>query len=273
MRPAARNRRRKADRAVADGGPNLLRRLGRALAASQVAAALVASYIRLIDRTTRWEVIGREGWDRLAAAPGGFVCITWHGRLFMSPTYVTPANVTGANVIGAKRAVAMISDSRDGDLAAAIVGRWGVAAVRGSSHDHVKRRSKGGAGAYIAVARELSRNGALVGITPDGPRGPRMRAQEGAAQLAISQGAPVIAVAFSVRWGWHLGSWDRFLLPLPFGRGAIVYSEPRLPPAKNSREASARVREALERDLNQATNRADDLCGRARVLPDAGHSL
>jgi lysophospholipid acyltransferase (LPLAT)-like uncharacterized protein len=134
----------------------------------------------------------------------------------------------------------------------------------------VKRQSKGGVETFVAAARELSRNGALVGITPDGPRGPRMQAQEGAARLAVSQGVPVIAVAFSVRWGWHLGSWDRFLLPLPFGRGAIVYSEPRLPPAESSREALALFCEMLEQDLNAVTNRADDICGRVPVLPDPG---
>ena len=121
--------------------------------------------------------------------------------------------------------------------------------------------------AFAAAVRELGRNGALVAITPDGPRGPLMRAQEGVARLAFTQGAPVIAVGFSVRWGWHLASWDRFLLPLPFGRGAIIYSEPRLPPAEQSPPALARFRRALEADLNEVTNRADDLCGRARVLP------
>jgi lysophospholipid acyltransferase (LPLAT)-like uncharacterized protein len=204
-------------------------------------------------------VIGRDGWDALVVRPGGFVCTTWHGRLFMSPTYA-PAG---------KRAVAMISASRDGDLIAAIVGRWGVAAVRGSSQGHARRKARGGAQAYVAAARELSENGALIAITPDGPRGPRMRAQEGAAQLAFSQRAPVIAVGFSVRWGRHLASWDRFLLPLPFGRGAIVYSAPRLPPEDKSPPALARFREALEADLNAVTNQADDLCGRPHVLPAA----
>ena len=132
-----------------------------------------------------------------------------------------------------------------------------------------KQRDKGGAEAYVAAARELRQNGALIAITPDGPRGPRMRAQEGAARLASVQGAPVIAVGFSVRWGWNLASWDRFLLPLPFGRGAIIYSEPRLPPEDGSPQALARFREALEGDLNDVANRADDICGRARVLPEA----
>jgi lysophospholipid acyltransferase (LPLAT)-like uncharacterized protein len=94
-----------------------------------------------------------------------------------------------------------------------------------------------------------------------------MLAQDGAAQLAVSQGVPVIAVAFSVRRGRILASWDRFLLPLPFGRGAVVYSEPRQPPAASDSQAQARFRRALEEDLNAVTNRADDLCGRARVLP------
>ncbi len=235
------------------------RRLGRALAGSKAAAALISFYIWLVARSTRWTLTGREGWDALVAKPEGFVCTTWHGRLFLSPTYAPPD----------KRSVAMISTSRDGDLIAGIVGRWGVAAVRGSSHDHAKRKAKGGAEAYVAAASELSRNGALVAITPDGPRGPRMRAQEGAARLAMAQGAPVVAVGFSVRWGWHLRSWDRFLLPLPFGRGAVVYSAPRLPPAENSPQVLARFCLALEEDLNDVTNRADDICGRARVLPAA----
>jgi lysophospholipid acyltransferase (LPLAT)-like uncharacterized protein len=232
------------------------------LAGSPTVAAILSFYIWLVVRTTRWTVVGRDGWDRLAAKPEGFICVTWHGRLFLSPSYVVPGNV-GAG----KRCVAMISASRDGDLIARIVGRWGVGALRGSSYDHAKRRHKGGAQAYAAAARELSRNGAVVAITPDGPRGPRMLAQDGAAQLAVSQGVPVIAVAFSVRRGRILASWDRFLLPLPFGRGAVVYSEPRQPPAASDSQAQARFRRALEEDLNAVTNRADDLCGRARVLP------
>jgi lysophospholipid acyltransferase (LPLAT)-like uncharacterized protein len=233
-----------------------LRRFARAIAGPGLIAALGAAYIRLVARTTRWTVVGRDGWDALAGRPGGFICTTWHGRLFLAPTYVPPG----------KRTVAMISSSRDGDLIARIVARWGVGALRGSSHDHAKGRSKGGAEAFIAAVREV-RDGALVAITPDGPRGPRMHAQTGTAQLARSAGAPVVAVAFSVRWGRVLSSWDRFLLPFPFGRGAIVFSEPRYPPEGEDGEVAARFRQALEDDLNDVTARADDLCGRARVRP------
>ena len=85
--------------------------------------------------------------------------------------------------------------------------------------------------------------------------------------MAASTGVPVVAIAFSVRWGVHLPSWDRFLLPLPFGRGAVVYSKPRLPPTGESPQGLERFQLALEADLNDVTNRADDICGRARVPP------
>jgi hypothetical protein len=51
-----------------------------------------------------------------------------------------------------------------------------------------------------------------------------------------------------------------------------VFSKPRLPPEESNPEALARLREALEGDLNEVTNRADDICGRARVLPAAENS-
>lgn len=242
---------------MASAGTLVLRGLSRV--AGSGAAALAAWYVRLVAKTTRWTVIGGAGRDALATRPGGFVCVTWHGRLFMAPSYARPD----------KRTVAMISSSRDGDLMAAIFERWGVVALRGSSHDHAKHRSKGGTAAIRGAALEMRERGAAVAITPDGPRGPRMRARDGAAWLALSDGAPVIAVAFSVRWGWNLTSWDRFLLPLPFGRGAIVYSEPRFPANQAGRQAVEGFRLALEADLNAVTNQADDLCGRARILPAA----
>jgi len=224
---------------------------------THITAALAALYIRLVARTTRWTVIGRDGWEELAAGPGGFICAVWHGRLFLAPTY-RPAG---------KRVVAVVSQSRDGELFSRILEHWRIETVRGSSHDRVKRRAKGGVEAYRAARTALEQSGALVAITPDGPRGPRMRLQQGAAWLALETGAPVVAVGFATRWGHHLASWDRFLLPFPFGRGAVVYAPPRWPPAERGSDAVAQFCRALERDLNDVTDRADDLCGRPRVAP------
>lgn len=223
-----------------------------------VGATLGAFYIRLIRRTTRWRFEGREAYDRLIAGGAGVVIVTWHGRLLMGPYCVRPR----------RRFVTMISENRDGDLIAAVVRRFGIDAVRGSTYDPEKRRDKGGRRAYVAALRELRRRGAVVGITPDGPRGPRMRAQAGAAMLSIAAGAVVQPMTYSTSRGRVLGSWDGFLVPLPFGRGAMIWGEPLHPPSGDDPETVERYRGEIEGALTAITRRADEMCGRAPVLPD-----
>ena len=223
----------------------------------RVSARLGALYIRLVNGTTRWRIEGRAGYDRLLAEGTGVIVVMWHGRLFMAP-YWGDRN---------RRTVAMISNNRDGELITAIVGRFGIDAVRGSTYDRAKARDKGGLRAYVGARRALKRERAIVGMSPDGPRGPRMRAQAGAAQLSIETGCPVQPVAFSTRRGRVLGSWDRFLLPFPFGRGVQIWGEPLRPPAADDPAAADRYLLEIEEALTAITRRADALCGREPVAP------
>lgn len=220
---------------------------------ARLGAMLVALYIRFVNATTRWQIEGQEHLDLMLARDGGVVVAIWHGRLLLIP---------GWNA-GERRLVAMVSASRDGNLTAAICAHFGIDTVRGSSHHHGKRRNKGALRAYVGARQALLREKVLLGISPDGPRGPLMRAQPGAAQLAIETGSPVLPVAYSVRWGRFLQSWDRFLLPFPFGRGALIWGEPLVPPSKGNEEAAARYLAEMEAALTRVTDRADMLCGRA----------
>jgi lysophospholipid acyltransferase (LPLAT)-like uncharacterized protein len=226
-------------------------------------SALIALYIRLVNATTRWRVEGREHHDRLLAEGGGIILVAWHGRVLMSPLWGDPG----------RRTVAMISANRDGELVARVVARFGICTVRGSSHDHAKGRDKGGLRAYVGARRELLREGAILGISPDGPRGPRMRAQPGAARLSIETGCPVQPVTFSTRRGRVLRSWDRFLLPFPFDRGVQIWGEPLRPPASGDAQAAGRYLAEIERALTAITHRSDRLCGRAPVEPGAVPSV
>ncbi|MBY8974191.1 lysophospholipid acyltransferase family protein [Rhodobacteraceae bacterium NNCM2] len=238
-------------------GRSLARWLRHSPTGRGLSSRVAAFYIRLVAATTRWEYHGRAAYEALIdSAPGGLIASSWHGRLFMAPTYAYPKR---------RRAVAMISNNADGELIAAIVSRFGVTAVRGSTYDKVKERDKGGAEAFQGAMHEITRNRALVAITPDGPRGPRMRAQGGAVQLAIATGTPIVPIGFSVTRGKLLRSWDRFLLPFPFSRGVVIYGEPLYPPERGGSEAA--MQQAYEAALNDLQNRADDLCQRPRVEP------
>ncbi len=58
----------------------------------------------------------------------------------------------------------LISQSKDGELIAGTIGHFGVQSVRGSS-------TRGGMGAMRELLR-VSRSGANIVFTPDGPKGP-----------------------------------------------------------------------------------------------------
>jgi len=238
-------------------GAGLLRWLRHSPTGQAIGARLGAAYIRLVRATTRWQVEGKEPFDRLARDSAPFIAVVWHGRLFLSPALRPPG----------REGVAMISNNRDGDLIAAVCERFGIRSVRGSTHDKAKGRDKGGASAFRGALAAL-RAGAVLAITPDGPRGPRMRAQAGSAQLAAQAGVPVIPVGFSTARARIAKSWDRFLIPAPFGRGAVVYGPP-LSAEGTDAAAVERLRAGIERALREVTDRADALCARPPVPPEA----
>lgn len=220
-----------------------------------MAARLGAGAIAALWRTTRWQIEGRDHVDALLADGRGFVAAFWHGRLLFTPFCVPQG----------RRTLAVISNSRDGDLISATVARFGVQAVRGSSNDPRKSdRDKGGREAFAAALAALQ-GGAVVGITPDGPRGPRMRAQPGVALLAAAAQVPVLPLAVSTARGRLLGSWDRFLLPRPFDRGVVVYGAPLPPPPRGDDAEIEAHRRAVEAQLNILTAEADTRMGRSPV--------
>ncbi|MEM6663903.1 MAG: lysophospholipid acyltransferase family protein [Pseudomonadota bacterium] len=222
------------------------------------AAGMIGScYIRLVNRTTRWTIVDAHHYQE-AQSHGAVISAAWHGRLFLSPMWIPRG----------RRAVAMISNNRDGDLIAALVRWFGVTAVRGSSYDRAKQQDKGGAEAYAGGLEVLKDPSVVLAITPDGPRGPRMRAHRGAAQLAITAGVPIQPIAFSVRRGKVLRNWDRFLLPWPFNRGVQIFGAPLMPPECDDPEAIENLRKALEDSLTDLAARADEMMGQSAILPE-----
>ena len=206
---------------------------------------LLGLYLRWALRTTRWRF---EGWEfvtpHLAGQPGIFAC--WHDRLPLMPALWVEARRSARPV--QTRVHALVSQHRDGQLVGAVMRRFQVGLVHGSS-------SRGGASVMRAMIGLLSR-GELIVITPDGPRGPRHRAAPGVAQLAAVTGARVLACAAQTSRRKVLPGWDRMVLPLPFGRGVVVCSQPIEVPRGAWREAIPLITEALDR----ATERADRCC-------------
>ena len=228
---------------------SLVKRVIKSDAARHLSCWLGAQYIRLVRATTRWQIVGsdipRSFWDK--GEP--FILAFWHGRLLMMPhcwDYSKPIHV-------------LTSQHRDGLLLADTVAHFDIHTISGSS-------SKGGAQALRAMVKHLE-GGECIGITPDGPRGPRMRASEGIVAVAKLSGTPIIPATFATVKGRNLGSWDRFLVAWPFGRGVIVWDNPIKVPCDADAEALEYARQDLEKALNAITNEADKLTGRETIEP------
>ena len=132
----------------------------------------------------------------------------WHNRLFVMP-YVFEHFFPG------RPGAALTSASKDGEILAAFVGCFGVRAIRGSS-------SRGGARALVEMKRAIE-NGFIMGITPDGPRGPRYRLNPGVVKLAQVTGGCVLPVHIRYSRFWQLKSWDGFRIPKPFATVEITF--------------------------------------------------
>jgi hypothetical protein len=200
-----------------------------------VAAWVIFAAIRIVSVTLRYRWNDGSGFFT-KPAPGPAIYCAWHNRLVLSMVayynYVKPRTTTCG-------IAAMVSASKDGGFLSAILECFNVEPVRGSS-------SRRGPQALLELTTWAER-GYDLAITPDGPRGPRYEVQEGAMSLAQVTGLPVVPVSYNLSWKITANSWDRFQIPLPFGRCDLMVGEALRVP----REATDAERETLRCELER----------------------
>jgi len=180
---------------------------------ARLARWLIAFGFRLLQlwgRTLRYEIDDRAG---VVGKPvsENYIGALWHNRLLISPLVLR-------RFFPQRHGAALISASRDGDLLADAVQRFGYDVIRGSS-------SRLGASAILQLTQVLASGGDVV-ITPDGPRGPAYELGPGIIFLAQKSGAPVLPMNLEYSHCWRLGSWDRFIVPRPFAKVRVLINRP-----------------------------------------------
>lgn len=235
----------------------LIKRLAASRLAAGIASAFITFYIWLVFHTSRGRFIGREHADRLEQNREGFIVAFWHQRLLLGASVRRETK---------RRVFMLISTHRDGEIIANAVKPFGIELIRGSAANPKKKfKEKSGAPALAQMIAAL-RQGDVVGMTPDGPRGPRGVAQPGVIRLAQLSGAPILPAAYSASPGRFLGSWDRFLLALPFSRLCFVAMAPIRVERDATPAAIEEARQMLQNALCEAAARADSEVGQS---PDA----
>lgn len=213
----------------------MLKDLGRARFIQTAIGHAAVRYLALVRATTRF-----------ATEPANFpielgphlpaIAALWHGQHFMSHV----AWPKGAKV------AALISRHEDAEFNAVVLQRLGVIPVRGSGGVAYKMRKRGGMVALREMLR-LMQDGATIVMTADIPKRAR-RAGDGVIALARLSGRPIFPMAVVLSRRIDIQSWDRASVPLPFGRGAMVFGEA----IRVARDADDAAQEAARRQLEAA---------------------
>lgn len=193
-------------------------------------------YISIVGLTTRLKVIGAEHQRRLRERNRRFIYAFWHEQqVFFTWTHRND------------NASVLVSLSKDGELIARTMALSGIGAARGSS-------SRGAGAALKALMEEVER-GRDIGITPDGPKGPRRVPKTGALYLARELAIPILPIASVLSHKKVFQkSWDKFQVPLPFGKAILAYGEPLSVGIADDLDEKARE---LQKRLNDLTAMAE----------------
>lgn len=200
-----------------------------------VLGVAAAALIRAIYASIRWQVVIPTSCDRGKSQFFAF----WHGRMLMLPIFYRRHF--------ARKLYIMISQHGDGRLIALAVKLLGIDSVAGSS-------TRGGAKAALEMIK-LVEGGDSIGITPDGPKGPRYICKSGVVTLAQQTGLTVQPITYSTQRHWTLSSWDSMIIPVPFSRGVVLLGDPiSIEPGCDRDEAVKKIQDSL----HEITERADN---------------
>ncbi len=199
---------------------------------------LISVYLKICYHTSIWRVKNLRNAQQVINSETSCIVCFWHGRLLMTP-FCWNEN---------KKFSMLISSHPDGVLISKAVSYFGIKTIVGSS-------SKNKFSSFKNIIKEIKSNNA-VGITPDGPRGPKRKVKEGIISLAKLTQVPILPLAFGSKFGKELNSWDKFLLISPFNKFVAVWGNPIH--IKKNKDIKIAMKN-LEKELNRITNLADNL--------------
>jgi lysophospholipid acyltransferase (LPLAT)-like uncharacterized protein len=212
-----------------------------------------AGYLRLVWKTSSF--VSEPGTPQdVFDANAPFIATTWHGQAFLLPM-LRPAD---------RPVDVLVSRAGDGELIGRTLARLGCGTVRGSgAADPARMFEKGAVAAFRGLKNALD-SGHSVVMTADFMRHARRQASPGLIALARLSRRPLVPIAIASSRRRRLRSWDLTTINLPFSRIALVYGDAiEVPPRADEAMLEAKRLE-LEAALNRATERADELVGRAR---------
>ncbi|MBX9710245.1 MAG: lysophospholipid acyltransferase family protein [Xanthobacteraceae bacterium] len=222
---------------------SLSRKLRKSVWVQRAAGVLAAEFLRLVWWTNRFTADPPDIYERVEPEMP-LIMTFWHGQHFMMP-FVKRKQY---------KAKVLVSRHHDGEINAIAAERLHVGTVRGSGDHGNSFQRKGGVTAFKEMLRALDEKFNMA-VTADVPKVSR-KAGLGIIMLARESGRPIMPVAIATTRFHRLKNWDRSVIHLPFGRGAVVAGDLiHVPPDADS-ATMENARQELETRLNDVTGRA-----------------
>lgn len=165
--------------------------------------------LKLIWASCRFRIVGLSHLTQRKSRRT-LLCL-WHEHLLLMPHFVSRIAPQFAYC-------AVISHSRDGQLIRRAARGFDNVSFLTIPHDrkaHIIRS--------IVSAVD---SGKLMVITPDGPRGPRLKIKSSLAACARIANAEILPLKWTARAVWRLPTWDQMAIPKPFSEILIVIKAP-----------------------------------------------
>lgn len=220
-----------------------------------ISGLLIALYMLLVKHTTKWSIENETLLNEIIKNDQAFILITWHSRLLMLNAIWNDKRV---------KPYVLISKSRDGAIITNACRFLGVKTIRGSIKNNKGNNSKGGKSASHEIIKALNNKGCII-ITPDGPSGPRQYMKNGALRIARIANVPIYPVIFSIQKRKIFKTWDRFVFPLPFNKGKIIWSNPVNISKKTTDRELENIQIEIENIMNDLIDFADSACGHCPI--------
>ena len=211
----------------------------------QTLISLIGSiYVLTVYKTSKVNLKNRKKIENLLERNESFIYSFWHDQLLMCPlTWQSNSNIK-----------VLISKHRDGDIIAQLISNLGFEAIRGSTHKTNKIKNKGGLLSARKMIKSL-KNGISIGISPDGPKGPRHKVSEGILSISRLSKSVILPVGIGFKKKWVLNTWDKFIIPKPFNEITVIWGDPI--PAITNEKNNHQFKTKLESKMNNLTAQAN----------------
>jgi hypothetical protein len=169
---------------------------------------VISLYIKICFHTSLWYVRNNKELEKHIEKNSKIIVIFWHSRLLMAPFCWNYSN----------NFKMLISSHRDGRIISRAVSHLGIETIQGSSNKNKISSAK-------QIINELNQKN-IIGITPDGPRGPNQKIKEGLISMQKKTNSVIFPLCYSAKFYKRLSSWDKFMFVYPFNKFVAVWGNP-----------------------------------------------